>query len=310
MARPRLVSGLGAALVLACFGFLVRALVRGYDDVRPAIIGASWGWLGVALVLSAAAMVALAVLWMACLRSVGASRRATEVVVWYFAGELGKYLPGGVWTLVGRGEVAARQGVDRATAYLSVVVALSVTIVAGVLAASVLSPALADEAPWVVWLAAPVGALALVALHPRCIAPTAALVRRVTRGRVDLVPLPWAAMVRLALAAVPAWATVGLASWAVAAALHLDSSPDRVAFAAIAAWIVGLAAVPVPAGAGVRELVFVQASGLDAGPAVLLATTARMLYVLVDGVGGALALRVLRSRSGGVDSGSVSISHP
>ncbi len=51
----------------------------------------------------------------------------------------------------------------------------------------------------------------------------------------------------------------------------------------MAAWIIGFLAIPVPAGAGLRELMFLAASGLDHGPAVAVAAIARLLFIAVDG---------------------------
>ena len=91
---------------------------------------------------------------------------------------------------------------------------------------------------------------------------------------------------------------------AVTEALGYDQQPARVAFAAILAWIVGFLIVPVPAGAGIRELLFVAVCGLAAGPAVAVAAIARLTFILLDGIGGATALLTLRrkrSRAGEPD---------
>lgn len=301
--RRTLARSLVAAVVLGCFALLARAFVVGYDDIDAALAMATWWWLGLAVVASLGAMVCFALLWRASLTAVGQLRSPRQVIVWFFAGELGKYLPGGIWTVVGRGEVAARHGVERTIAYLTVVVALLVAIVGGLCAVAMLGPTAGGEPPWVRWGAPLVAVAALCALHPRCTAILGRVTTRATRGRMELVPRPWTAMLKLTALALPAWAFVGVAAWTVAEALHLEGSPSRIALAAIAAWVAGLLAVPVPSGAGVREIVFIQASGLDVGPAVLLATTARLIFLMIDGLGGALALRLLRlGRGDGPDT--------
>jgi glycosyltransferase 2 family protein len=108
-------------------------------------------------------------------------------------------------------------------------------------------------------------------------------------------------MVGLIACSIPAWFFLGLASVAVTAALGFDQHPARIAFAAVAAWILGFLAVPIPAGAGVRELIFVALSGLESGPGVAVAAIARLLLIIVDGLGGLLGLwfsrRLLRPAS-------------
>jgi uncharacterized membrane protein YbhN (UPF0104 family) len=87
---------------------------------------------------------------------------------------------------------------------------------------------------------------------------------------------------------------VGATSVCVTEALGFSQQPARVAFAAVAAWIIGFLAIPVPAGAGLRELVFLAISGLDNGPAVAVAAIARLLFIVVDAGGGLLGLWAVR----------------
>ena len=68
----------------------------------------------------------------------------------------------------------------------------------------------------------------------------------------------------------------------------------RVALAAVVSWIVGFI-TPSPGGIGVREAVFVAVAGVAAGPAAAAAILARVLFVLVDGTGAGVGWLVLRS---------------
>jgi hypothetical protein len=95
----------------------------------------------------------------------------------------------------------------------------------------------------------------LIAVHPAVFGRLLRLGSRLTKGRLDLAPPPWPTMIGLIACSIPAWFFLGAASVAVTASLGFDQHPARVAFAAIAAWILGFLAVPIPAGAGVRELI-------------------------------------------------------
>jgi hypothetical protein len=83
---------------------------------------------------------------------------------------------------------------------------------------------------------------------------------------------------------------LGCASVAVTEAFGFHQQPVRVAFAAILAWVIGFLAIPVPAGAGLRELLFVASCGLSGGIGAAVAAGARVLLILVDGVCGVLGL--------------------
>jgi hypothetical protein len=60
---------------------------------------------------------------------------------------------------------------------------------------------------------------------------------------------------------------------------------------------VGFLAVPVPAGAGVRELVFVALCGLPAAPGAAVALLARASLLLVDAALGAAGLAIAARRT-------------
>ena len=183
---------------------------------------------------------------------------------WYFLGELGKYVPGGIWPVVGRGELAHRGGVDRGVAYQSVAWSLAS------------------------WYGAAVLPVAAVATHPRLQAAAAGTLRRLTGGRVDLAVLPWRTAVVLVASYLPTWVCIAGATAAVTTAYGADPG-WRAPAAAVLAWVVGFVAVPVPAGAGVREAVFVATSGLPAGVGLTVAVTTRLAFVAVDLAGAALA---------------------
>ena len=91
----------------------------------------------------------------------------------------------------------------------------------------------------------------------------------------------------------PTWVGIAGATAAVSTAYGADPGWQAPA-AAVLAWVVGFLAVPVPAGAGVREAVFVATSGLPAGVGLTVAVTTRLAFILVDLVGAASAAPGLR----------------
>jgi uncharacterized membrane protein YbhN (UPF0104 family) len=94
---------------------------------------------------------------------------------------------------------------------------------------------------------------------------------------------------------VPAWLLVGATTAAVLRAFGEPVGWQAPA-AAVLAWVCGFLAVPVPAGAGVREAVFVATSGLDSGLALTVAVTTRLAFLLVDLLGAAVSAPVLSAR--------------
>ncbi|MEO6317433.1 MAG: lysylphosphatidylglycerol synthase transmembrane domain-containing protein [Acidimicrobiales bacterium] len=285
-----LVIGGGAA------ASVLRALLRDRDEIGEAVGDSSVGWLVLGLVLAAAGMTLMALPWRRALNLMGADLPWAQVLARYFAGEIGKYLPGGIWPIVGRAELARRYGVARTSAYGSVVLSLLALYLAGMLVAGVglpITPAGDDGvAPAAVLLLLPLG---LGVLHPLVLRRALAVVERVTRRAIDLEIPEWRSSVSLVLLYVPPWLFVGGATWAVARALDPDARLVPVAAAAVLSWVIGFVVVPVPGGIGVREAAFVAAAAsLDPGVAATVALVARALFVTVDAGAAALGSATIR----------------
>lgn len=287
---------LGVVIAVLAVGLCARVLAREWPNVSAALSHADVPMLVTAALVGAAAMWFLAVLWWGCLAVFGSRRRILDVCAWYFAGELGKYLPGGIWPVVGRGELARRGGVPRSMAYATTVMSLALMCVGAALASGLLMPILVLGGGRVgpEFLLIALVPLGIATVHPAVLGRLLTALARVTRRRVQLRAPAWGQMLGLMALSVPTWLAVGGASAVITKALGYSQEPARVAFAAIVAWIVGFLVLPVPAGAGIRELLFVVICGLPAGPATVVAAMARVFFIGVDGTAGVTALLVLR----------------
>lgn len=295
--RARLAStAVGAVLALAAAVFVGRALVRDRAALGDALAGASPGWLALAVALATIGMTAIAVPWRRAIQLLGDDLPLGQVVRRYFVGEIGKYLPGGVWPILGRGELATRGGVRRTAAYGSVLLSLLALYLAAMFVVVAGLPTLLaggdGTGPIAVLLLLPLG---LGALHPWVLRRAVDLVERLTRRHVDL-PLPsWRSSVALVARYLPAWLAIGAATWAVARSLDPGAGLAEVGTAATLSWLVGFVLVPVPGGIGVREAAFVAAAGsLDPGIAAAVAIAARVIFVLVDALGALIGSSLLR----------------
>ena len=247
--RARILTGVGLVLGLAAVGFVAKTLIDSWPDVSEEIRTAEAGWLVAAAGLAVAAMVSMAWNWRFVLRLLGVEARARRVVPWYFVGELGKYLPGGIWPVVGRGELARRGGVVRSRAYASVALSLAVLYLAVMFVAAAFLPfALSGGGfnPWMLCLLAlPVG---VGLLHHRVLEPMVLFVGRLAKRPVDVEIPRWADSLGLVARYVPTWLLVGTATWCVARSIDTGANYPRVVFAAVLSWTVGFLAVPVPSG--------------------------------------------------------------
>jgi len=289
---------LGAVLGLVATGFLVRSLTRDWGRVRDALETADVGLLVLGVVLAGISTTHLGWLWADSIAVFGPRVDRARVIVWWYVGELGKYVPGGVLAVMGRSEIARRAGVRRSAAYGSVPFSLALRFLAGTLAFVVLVPFdRANQTSWaalVAVLALPAG---LFALHPTVLGRIKAFGEKLAKRPLDL-PVPsWGRTVRLTADYLPNWALVVASTWCVTRAIAPDAPVLRIALATLLSWILGFLAFPVPAGAGVREAIFVAASGLPAGLGATAAIASRLAFIVVDALGAAIGTaRLRRSR--------------
>ncbi len=294
-----LTTALGVAFAVGGLAFVVQRISATWEETGPVLRTADPAWLAGALVLGAAGMTAIALPWTNVVEVLGARLDRTSAVLLYYVGELGKYLPGGVWPVVGRGEMAVRAGLRRTVAYSSVLFSLAVLYLAALLLAAGLLPAVlvsggSSSTPVLLVVLVPVG---LLSLHPRILGWVITTGARLTKREV-IIELPsWGAMITLVLRYLPAWILIGSATWAVGRALDADIGWTEVCFATVLSWSAGFLVAPAPGGVGIREAAFVAAAGtLPSGIAAAIAICARLVFMIVDTAGAALCGVLLGAR--------------
>jgi uncharacterized membrane protein YbhN (UPF0104 family) len=284
------------AFVALCVAFVAHLLVSDWPQVVAALRHAQLWWLVPAAVCAFGGMFVLAWRWGAAIIAVGGGPSGHHrVMSAFFVGEAGKYVPGAVWAMLGRSELARREGYERSIAYSSVVLSVVGCYLAAALTALILAIVALIRGsiamPW--WPVAVVAAIGIAAIHPAVSRRMVGLAGRIL-GRTLTVDVPsWTSSLRLTGSYVPAWIFIAAATTLVARSLVPDLPITRVALAAVVSWIIGFV-TPAPGGIGVREAVFVAASGIADGPAAAAAILARVLFVLVYATGAGVGLLVLR----------------
>lgn len=291
--------------VLGFVAYLAFRLVQQWRDDELDLSSANPSLLVLAWVVSLLSIAAHGLVWAFVLRRLGAPVPRDALGV-FFQGQLGKYLPGGVWHFAGRVGLARARGVPARLTLASI----GVEVAASVLAASIVA---LFVLPLV--LAVPLAVVAMFVVTSSQLAP--GLSRRVTELVVRLLRLaiPSAAEeFRPALRSLaPATALYivvsllyGVAFWLTARALVPVPVSDVMFYAAVFAlgWIIGMAVVFAPGGIGVREAVLVAflAPRVGSAEAILIAGMSRVLLTTADvvaGVGsmGLARLRGVRSRA-------------
>jgi glycosyltransferase 2 family protein len=284
------------AFVLFCLAFVVHLLIRDWPQTVEALRHARVWWLVPAAICALGAMFLLAWRWGAAIIAVGGEPSGSHrIISAFFVGEAGKYIPGAVWAMLGRSELARREGYERSIAYSSV----ALSVIGCYLAAALTALALAVTSliggsiamPW--WPVAVVALVGVIVIHPAISRRVLAAASRVFGRRLSVDIPSWTQCLRLTSTYIPVWILIAAATTMVTESLVTDPPVARVALAAVVSWIIGFI-TPSPGGIGVREAVFVAFAGIAAGPAAAAAILARVLFVLVDGLGAGVGWFVLR----------------
>jgi glycosyltransferase 2 family protein len=288
-------SLLGLAIGLAGVAFVTRLVVRDWDEITEAVASARSGLLVVAVLAGLTGMAVIGVNWVHLVHRAGAQVRLSRGMAWYFVGQLGKYVPGGIWPVVGRAEMAVRSDVSRRIAYTTTAASMfSTYFTAGLVGAALLPWALG--APAVLAIGVPVllaGAVAAT-FHPRVTGRLLAVSARLTKRQLLPGVPSWRNTLITLARHIPAWIAIALATWVVAHALGFDIDLMLLIAATPASWLAGFVVIGLPGGLGVRESVFVALVATQATEteALAVALLARMVFVAVDILGALLSVAI------------------
>jgi glycosyltransferase 2 family protein len=208
---------------------------------------------------------------------------------------LGRYVPGKVWSVAGLIVLAQRAGVEGWAAGASAFAIQAVGL--GTAVAVVAAAAPSAESPLRLVAAALVAAATIgVLAWERGARALAGLVGRADQFR----PLPLAAVAEGAGLTLASWLTYGLAFWLLGRGLGLPGVlPLAVATGAFAlGYILGLLALFAPGGVGVREVVLIGllTPALGSGGAVAVSVGSRVLLTLTE-VAAALGVLLVTGRT-------------
>jgi len=264
--------------------YLVAALIQDWREARSAILPSTETALlsgGVLLLASGAAVASWVVLF-----ERGESRRALAYN--FTVAQFAKYIPGGVWQLIGQVGYASAAGATLARASVALPVHLAIQVAAaGTLAVpTFFFPSSGTRS---LRLGSLGFGLSLVFLCRPLVVFAIANAGRLGLKRVTAADVPsQRAMLRAYLLA-----SVTIFSSGLAFALLLSSFTPGLSVPALAsafgvAWLAGFAAILVPAGLGVRELVLVAlvpASAMSVIPASVVHRILSMVAEIAVAIG-------------------------
>ena len=304
--RRSLARTLRAVGLLAALGFGGYALVSQWSKIGSALdrVGIATPLLSWLAAMAGLAVGALA--WRALLADLGVPMGLRTTARVFFIGQLGKYLPGGLWPVLAQMELGHDEGAGRRQVGTAAVLLMAVNVVTGLLIAVLCLPLTSSHALHRVgWLLVflPVG---VAALHPRVLgAVIGRALRLLRREPLDRLPTGRGLLVASGWMVIT-WAFYGLHLYLLARPLAASGHrlPLLVTGGFALAWSVGFLVVIAPAGAGAREAVLVAslAPAMPAAAATTVAVLSRLAMTMADFALAGLAGLGARRRSRAVSS--------
>ncbi len=291
----KLASIAGVIIGLAGVAFVVRTLLTKRDEVGDAFSQLNGVTLIASLLLGLCAMTLIGFLWTRMLVTRGHHAPPRSAMSWYFAGQLGKYVPGGIWPIVGRAELAVRGGVPRPDAYAATGLSMVTTYLAAALTIC-LGSLLSWTYPLVGILGLAAFAVGFLAFSNATLRTKVLTVLNRVSPRASALTEPRRLLI-LTVTHLPAWILMSLSTSVTASAFGADIGIMHMLFITSASWLAGFVVVGVPGGIGVRESVFTALAGtaLTPGVAVSLALASRVVFIAVDLLGALVAHLIART---------------
>ncbi len=262
-------------------GFGVYAVAAQWDAVVAGFAKLSWQALAGSLAAVVAALLGAMLTWRTLLADLGSPLRPRPAAKVFFVGQLGKYIPGAVWPVLAQMELGRELGVPRPRSAAAFFLMMPIQIATGLLVTLVTLGW--DRYGWLLLLIP----LLLVLLEPKVInAVIGYALRRLKREPLER-PLTRRGMLTALGWALAGWLAYGVHLYFVAPQGGLIFAIGAFALS----WCLGIVTFVIPAGAGVRELamVAVLAPQLDAGAAIAVALSSRIVIIVGDLVCAGLA---------------------
>jgi uncharacterized membrane protein YbhN (UPF0104 family) len=284
------------ALLLIVLAFCGYALAAEWPGVQAALGRMRWYAVAGSVVAAMAGAGAMMMAWRALLADLGSPLPVLATARITSLGQLGKYVPGAIWSFAAHVELGYDYHVPRLRGAASVVMALAVSIGVGLVIAAIGLPlASATAARHYLWIMAAIPVLVACLCPPVLGRLTDRLLGVIGMQRLARRPT-WRGLAVVVGWNVLGWLLLGLQVWALLASV--TGRGADVLLLAVAGYALAFSAALVlvvfPGGIGPREviLIAVLAPVLDRPAALALALLARVATTISDLAWGAIGLAI------------------
>lgn len=297
--RARVLTVVKWVAAIVALAFLVWSIARQWDDIARDFVRLDAGTIVLGVAATIVALVANMLSWRAMMSASGFRVRLAAASSIFFVGQLGKYIPGGVWSIAAQAELGRAHGLQRTGSAVAALASMLVSMVTAAVV-GIVAVLLASSTGFATfWWLIPLIVVGLVCLTPPVLGRLIAVAFRILRRPAQDTTLTWTGTVMSLVWSLVMWLAYGVQATLVLRVFGADSPtlfPVAVGAYAVA-WLVGFVVVIAPAGIGPREGILVLLLGSVAGGSapLALAVISRVFMTIGDvvlaGVGALLAAR-------------------
>jgi uncharacterized membrane protein YbhN (UPF0104 family) len=306
MRRLRASRALRAGFAVLAVAFLAAALISQWSEATAALAALSWWSLALAAAAGMLAPGGAMLAWRALLADLGSPLRLSPAVQVMFLGQLGKYLPGGVWQVVATMELGRDHAAPRKRTFTATVLAMAITLAAALALTAIALPFTSADAAHRYWWVLALVPVVAAALHPRVLTGALNVALRLARREPLERGVRGGGLLRALGWTILGWALLDVQAWLLVSDVHHGGLSDFLPAAAayMLAWSVGFLTIFAPGGIGTREVAMAAALAplMDWPQALVIATVSRLISMAADLAWAALAFalgRLALSRRGG-----------
>lgn len=292
MSTRRVWAILVQAVALGAGGwFLLRTAVTSWGSIALADLRPAWLSLALASGLTGATYLFLVFLWVVNLRWWHERMPYLDAARVWFVSNLTRFIPGGLWQLVGLAALARARNVSPMLATAGALLQQVVLVLTALVVAAAWTPALLSQWTGVIppadMLAVTgLGVALLVLVLPRAMPLVGRAAAWVLRRPVTWPALPTGPFTVYVVGLCLPWVAYGIAFWLFARGILGAQAPgfSLAVGGFVASYAVGLIVVFAPSGLVVREAALVAAltPAIGSGAALVLAVAARVWLLVLE----------------------------
>lgn len=290
--KKKLVNAAGVLLGIVIVAFMLRKFIQNWQEIRPYLTECRIPLFLASIVLYAAAFLAIGWNWAHVLYHMDKTLSVREYLHLHMSSVLAKYIPGGIWNIVGKAYLCSQQGVEKSTTTASIILEYVFQIISSGLFFLFLLPLLLKDY-FTIWMMILLVFMIIVVylLLPWGVSLGTRILGKVFKEDLTGVEMKAGYVYRVLFRYVLVWLFTGAGLVVMALAfMKLDVlQAVSLVLAYPVSWVTGFLS-PSPNGIGVREGILQLLLGFsyEAGPLLLIVLTTRIWTILgeVLAVGG------------------------